>query len=144
MKQRNDHGFSLVEVLVAAGVIALSLLSTVAFIRKGQEFLAVDKHRRMARSIIERTLEVAPYQVENYNNLVATTSPPPATDVVIDAETNPNLHGSLTVTVSDEQAGVSGQVVPYRVVTAKVIWTEPAGGNDTVTIEQWLSNIQRD
>jgi hypothetical protein len=143
MKQRYASGLSLVEVLVAAGIITLSLLSTVAFIRKGQEFLTVDKHRRMARSIIERTLENAPYQVENYNNLVTTVSPPPATDVIIDPETNPHLHGSLTVTVSDEQAGVSGHAAPHRVATASVTWTEPWGGKDTVSIEQWLTNIQR-
>jgi hypothetical protein len=104
----------------------------------------VDKHRRMARSIIERTLENQPYRVENYNNLITTTSPPPATDVVIDAETNPGLHGSLTVTVSNERAGVSGLAVRHRVVTAWVNWTEPGGGKDTVSIEQWLTNIQRD
>jgi prepilin-type N-terminal cleavage/methylation domain-containing protein len=144
MKPLNAHGFSLIEVLVAASVITLSLFSTVAFIRKGQELLMVDKHRRMARSIIGRTLENQPYRVENYNNLITTASSPPAADVVIDAETNPNLHGSLTVTVSDERAGISGQVVRHRVVTAWVTWTEPGGGKDTVSIEQWLTNIQRD
>lgn len=144
MNPLNASGFTIIEALVAASIITLSLLSTVAFIRKGQELLMVDKHRRMARSIVERTLENQPYQVENYNNLFTTASPPPATDVVIDAETNPDLHGSLTVTVGDEQPGVSGQTVRYRVVTAWVTWSEPGGGKDTVSIEQWLTNIQRD
>jgi prepilin-type N-terminal cleavage/methylation domain-containing protein len=124
MKPLNAHGFSLIEVLVAASVITLSLFSTVAFIRKGQELLMVDKHRRMARSIIGRTLENQPYRVENYNNLITTASSPPAAD--------------------DERAGISGQVVRHRVVTAWVTWTEPGGGKDTVSIEQWLTNIQRD
>jgi prepilin-type N-terminal cleavage/methylation domain-containing protein len=39
MKPLNAHGFSLIEVLVAASVITLSLFSTVAFIRKGQAYV---------------------------------------------------------------------------------------------------------
>jgi hypothetical protein len=143
-KGRNVRGFSLVEVLIAGSIITLSLLSTVAFIRKGEELLAVDKHRRMARAIIERTLEGTQYQVDNYNNLVTTPSPPPpATAVVIDADAIPNLLGSLAVSVGPEQTGVNGQTAPYRAITAWVTWTEPGGGRDTVSIEQWLTNIQR-
>jgi prepilin-type N-terminal cleavage/methylation domain-containing protein len=144
MQRLNARGFSLIEVLVAAGVVSLSLVSTVAFIRKGQELLMVDKHRRMARAIIGRTLESQPYRAEFYNNLVTTAPSPSATGVVIDAETSPALNGFLTVTVSDEQAGVNGHAAAHRIVTARVTWTEPGGNKDTVSIEHWLTNIQRE
>jgi hypothetical protein len=56
-KPRGERGMSLVEVLIASLVIALSVIAVVAFVRKGQDMLAVDNHRRMARGIIDRTLD---------------------------------------------------------------------------------------
>jgi Tfp pilus assembly protein PilV len=139
-KPRNDRGFTLVEVLIASLVIALSVIAVVAFVRKGQDMLAVDKHRRMARGIIERTLENAQYQPENYPNLASI----PATDVVIDADMDPDLLGSLTVAVGDSVTQVNGNYAPYRAVTATVTWTERGGKNDTVRVAKWLTNVQRD
>ena len=72
MKKSTQHGFTLVEVLVAAAVIALSLFSVVAFVRKGQDQVTLDKHRRMARSIVERTIEDPVYDIVNYPNLTTT------------------------------------------------------------------------
>ncbi|MBN2189411.1 MAG: type II secretion system protein [Chitinispirillaceae bacterium] len=139
MKLRNDRGFTFVEVLVASLVTALSLISMVAFVRKGQEMLTVDKHRRMARGIIERTLENGQYQPENYKNLVSI----PETDVVIDADMDPELQGSMTVAVGDSVTQVNGINVPYRPVTATVAWTERDGRKDTVRVAKWLTNVQR-
>jgi prepilin-type N-terminal cleavage/methylation domain-containing protein len=142
MKQRNIRGFSLVEVLVASLVIALSVVAVVAFVRKGQEMLAIDKHRRMARGIVERTLENDQYQPEKYNNLVTATS---TASVVIDEEMDPDLNGSLTQAVSAEQRLIYGtDTIPYRTVTATVMWTERGGNSDTVRIAKWLTNVQRD
>jgi prepilin-type N-terminal cleavage/methylation domain-containing protein len=144
MKPRNDQGFTLVEVLVASVVVAISIFSVIAFVRKGQDLLAIDKHRRMARGIIERTLENAKYQPENYNNLVSTSA---TSDVVLDEERSPNLHGSLTVAVGDSVTQVNGINAPYRPIKATVTWKEPgraAGNDETVSITKWLTNIQRE
>jgi prepilin-type N-terminal cleavage/methylation domain-containing protein len=142
MKPRNDRGFSLVEVLVAAAVIALSLFAVVAVVRKGQDMIAIEKHRGMARGIIEQTLEKPPYQPEYYNSLT-TISSPTATNVIIDPGMNPNLQGSLTVAVGAEVTTVNSVTAPYRAVTATVTWTESGSPSQTVTITKWLADVQR-
>ena len=138
---KSNKGYSLIEVLVAAAVITLSLIAMVAFVRKGHEMIAVQKHRAMARGFVQRQLENPPYQPEYYNTLTTISSPPPS-DVVLD--TGINLHGSLTVTVNDEQPNINGINAPHRAVTAAVVWTEPGGNNDTVRITKLLTDVQRD
>ena len=141
MKRRSDHGFTLVEVLVAAGVIAISLFSVIAFVRKGNDLLAIDKHRRLARGIVERTLENQKYRPESYNSLVTASA---TTTVVIDSTITPALSGSLIVAVGDSVTTVNGKNAPYRPVTVKVTWVEPTGqteANDTVKITKWLTNL---
>jgi prepilin-type N-terminal cleavage/methylation domain-containing protein len=136
----DDRGFSLVEVLVAAAVITLSLVAVVAFVRKGQEMIAIQKHRAMARGIIERTLESGQYQSENYGALVTNTSPTKI-DVVI--QTTPNIGGGLWVAVGAEVTQVNGVDAPHRIVTATVTWPEPGGGDETVTIAKWVTDAKR-
>ena len=140
-KPRSDRGMSLVEVLIASLVIALSVIAVVAFVRKGQDMLAIDQHRRMARGIIQRTLENDKYQPENFNNLVTTSA---TSSVVIDSEMTPQLAGSFTIAVSDSQPKVNNHPATYRTVTATVWWTEAGGRNDTVKIAKWLTNVSRD
>ena len=138
----NNKGFTLVEILVAGVVIALSLFATVAMVRKGQEMIALDKHRRMARGIIERTLEDSDYQPGDYNNLATITSPTP-TDTIIDPKGN--IHGSLTVAVGAEQPLINGAAIPYRIITAAITWAElGSASNETVSISKWVTNIPDD
>lgn len=144
MKSCSNRGYSLIEILVAAAIIGISLIAVVAFVRKGQEMISIDKHRRVARGMIERTLEDLQYQPENYSNLPAQPAAPVIDDMIIDAETTPNIHGTLVVSVGNEQATVNGKTVPHRAVTATVTWTEIDGKCDTVSITKWLTNVQRE
>ena len=138
---KSNKGYSLVEVLVAAAIITLSLVAVVAFVRKGQEMIVVQKHRAMARGIVEKKLEQRPFQPDNYSEI---PNPFTTTDssVIIDSGTTPNLQGTLTVSVSNPKVTATG-AVPYRAVTATVTWTEPGGGNDTVTVTKWLTDVKR-
>jgi prepilin-type N-terminal cleavage/methylation domain-containing protein len=139
MKNKTISGFTLVELIVAAIVLALAITSTVTMVRKGQEMIAIDKHRRMARGVIERTLESKDYQPEDYSNLTTITTPTPK-DTIIDPKGD--IHGNLTVTVGAEQQTINGVVTPYRVITATITWTEPgSAGKDTVRISKWVTNI---
>jgi prepilin-type N-terminal cleavage/methylation domain-containing protein len=141
-RSSGNRGFSLVEVLMAASVITLSLVAVVTFVRKGQEMTNLQKHRAMARGFVQSQLENPPFQPEYYNTLSSIPSLP--TDSVVDIDAAMNLHGALTVSIGAEQADVNGIASPYRPVTATVIWTEPGGDNDTVTMTKWLADVQRD
>jgi type II secretory pathway pseudopilin PulG len=141
-------GFSLIEILVAGALIALSVLTVVAFVRKGQEMIALQKHRAMARGIILQRLEQPPYQPEYYNNLTTIASPVP-TEVTLDTSTNPDIVGKLTISISDSTAqitsGISDNDAMHRVITATIKWVE-YGRNDSESVSstKWLADVQRD
>lgn len=122
------QGFSLVEILVAASIIALSIISVVVFVRKGQEQVVLDKHRRMGRAILQRTFEDSRFDIYNYPNLVTGMD---TQNVVIDPTTTPPLTGIFTVRVGNEQtmtgAGASAVVVPFRGIWALLKWNEYGG-----------------
>jgi prepilin-type N-terminal cleavage/methylation domain-containing protein len=137
-------GFSLVEVLIAAVILSISLLSIVAFVRKGHEQIAFDRHRRFARGIIDRTLESARFQPESYTDF--DSAPPPVVTVeTIDPKTK--LTGTLTVTVGLEEPSIQGAAVPHRHVKAAVVWNEELNKNvvkpETVNVEKWLTKVER-
>ncbi|MGA2507153.1 MAG: type II secretion system protein [Chitinispirillaceae bacterium] len=144
MKKSNhcSKGFSLVEVLVAAAMVALSLVSVVAFVRKGQDEVAIDRHRRMARGIVERTLENPAYDMINYLNLVTKDSLRTNLDT-IDWKTTPPLTGNLRVKISDTvtQAVATGSSFPYRKVTVTMSWYEHINSNpDTIRCEKRVTD----
>jgi type II secretory pathway pseudopilin PulG len=144
MKKSNhcSRGFSLVEVLVAAAMVALSLVSVVAFVRKGQDQVAVDRHRRMARAVVERTLEDPAYDMSNYLNLVTTDLLRTNLDT-IDWKTTPPLTGNLRVKISDSvtQAVVTGSSFSYRKVTVTMSWNEHINSNpDTIRCEKRVTD----
>jgi len=148
MLSSNTKGFSLVEVLVAAVIVTLSLFGIITMARKGQEQLSLNSHRNEARGIIERTIENQQFIPENYKNLVTIATPTPQ-DVVIDGKAG--IHGSLTVTVNAEQNQTGAaplSLIPYREIIAAISWTETGSGGasytETVTVRKFLSNVQRD
>jgi Tfp pilus assembly protein PilW len=143
MKDRNDRGYSLVEVLVASAVVALSLIAVVAVVRKGQDMVSLQNHRAMARGIVERTLEQPPFQPEYYGTIPSPFTTTIDNNVIIDTLTTPSLKGTLTVSVGLENATLIADA-PYRAVTVTLTWTEPGGSNETVTIAKWLADVQRD
>ncbi|MBN2036990.1 MAG: type II secretion system protein [Chitinispirillaceae bacterium] len=135
-----NRGFTLVEILVAAVVISLSLFATIAMVRKAQELTSLDRHRRAARAIIERTLETPTYTRDAYYGLAAGTQ---NQNVLIDKRNN--LQGTLTVTVGNEQNinGAMGIAIPHKRITMTVTWQERSAANTTTTesvnIEKWVS-----
>ncbi|MBN1130855.1 MAG: prepilin-type N-terminal cleavage/methylation domain-containing protein [Chitinispirillaceae bacterium] len=134
---KNAKGFTLVELLVAAAVISLSLFATVAMVRKGQEVIALDKHYRTAHGIVQRTLENPRYQPENYANLTA----PANQSVPIDN----TIQGTLSVVIGNEQALINGTSLPHRVITATVTWRElNSNQNETVSTSKWIADVQRE
>jgi prepilin-type N-terminal cleavage/methylation domain-containing protein len=131
--ENNDRGFSLIEVLVAAAVVAVSLFSVVAFVRKGNDMASIDRDRRVAREIVDTTLEGQRFLPANYDLIPGTITSNSVT-----------LYNGLTATRSftiDTTGVIAG--VNYKTIAVKVQWLEPgASANDFVQIERWVPDIQ--
>jgi hypothetical protein len=129
--QRKAGGFSLVEVLVAAGVMCFAVIAVIAMVRKGQEQIWVDKHRRAARAIVDTLLEEPKYNPGNYFSINDAT-------LTGSISLDNNLQAADTIIISSQ----SDSGVPYKKIRVKVQWVEPAGGAvDSVAMERWIPNI---
>ena len=127
----NTKGFSLVEILVAAAVVCLAVFAVVAVVRKGQEQMWVEKHRRVARAMIDTILEAPKYSPGNYASILKdTTSDSVALDTYLKA-------GRRVAIDSQNDSGVV-----YRRIRASLRWREPgAGASDSVAMEKWVPQI---
>ena len=135
----NPFGFSLVEIMVSAAIISIMLVAIVAMVRKGQEFIPLNRHMQFARGIIARTLEQEAYQPENYNNIASGTI---TETVILDPKTN--LQGTFTMTISAQLAQVQGVAIPHKEITAVINWLEPGTPpvTQTVRIVKWVTYLQ--
>jgi prepilin-type N-terminal cleavage/methylation domain-containing protein len=150
MKKMNPYGFTIVEIIVASVVLALSLTATVSMVRKAQELSSLDQHRRKARGFIDGQFETSTYQQLNYYNLNPKNKSPDTnftSTITIDSTSSAvkiqgKLKTSISVLKNLTNAGVN---YPYKIVTISVAWKEygvkgtaPAD-SEKVTIEKWIS-----
>ena len=134
MNKLGIKGFSLIETLVAAAVIAFAVLSVVAIVRKGQEYTWVNLHRRTARAILDTTLEGAQFYPGNYGSIPASI----ASDSVSLDPTNgrPKAKRSFSITSG------TVDIVAYKSITVKLLWQEYAGAAaDSVVVERRVPDI---
>jgi prepilin-type N-terminal cleavage/methylation domain-containing protein len=137
--ERRRTGYTLVETLVAAAILAIVIMSTIAVVRKGRELDITDRHRRVARAIITAEFELPKYDCSGYRNLIDGTT---TRQVVIDPHNGSvgnTLKGTLTVMVRQGTAtfGAAG-TIPYRAVYITVHWLEPQG-TETVSIKKRIA-----
>jgi hypothetical protein len=132
--------FSLVETLVAAAVIGVAAFAVIAVVRKGQEQMVVDKHRRTARAIVNTILEAPRFSPGNYLSILNTTTIPGS--YIIDNKSN--LQATSTFAITDNLYADAVSRIPYKKIWVKLQWTEPVGGAvDFVAMEKWVPNIPR-
>jgi len=145
MSIKDQSGFTIIEVLVAAAVVSFSVIGTVAIVRKSQEMISQDKNRRAARGFIVKTLEQPTFEPENYAALATSTA---TQSVAINAAAG--INGTLTTAISDEKTQ-SGAVdpygtainIPYREITVTVKWNEMGDKKDSVQVWKRIANVQR-
>jgi prepilin-type N-terminal cleavage/methylation domain-containing protein len=134
----DQRGFSFVEIMVAAALISVMIVAVIAMVRKGSEWIPLNRHMRFARGIIASTMEKQAFQPENYNNCVAGTT---TTTEILDPKTN--LQGTFTFTINAEVAQVNGVAVPHKEITGVITWVEPGNPDtQTVRIVKWLTYLQ--
>jgi type II secretory pathway pseudopilin PulG len=144
VKKKPSRGFTLIESLVAAVIVALSVIMIVAVVRKGREIDVNDLHRRTARAIINAKLESRQYSYSNFLNLSAGSSFPAETDTLDDRHDGGTvpLTGTLTVYVKDSSVTAKDGVtnIPIKKIRMKMLWSEREFP-DSIIIEKCVANI---
>lgn len=127
-------GFTLAELIVAAGVTALTILALVGVVRKGTEITYVNQHRQRARAVIDSCFECPAYSFRNYDNLPGANGTPVLIDERDKSSAADDLPGTLNILVSIHDTNKTPlpnpidparDYVEYKTVTMTVSWQEP-------------------
>lgn len=133
----SNHGYSLIEVLVAGILLSLVIVSIYAVTSQGVKVDAEGTVRRAAFLELERILESPEYASSNYSNLADSTLP---SVVLLDRDAN-NITATPTVAVTSVSFSGGGVAnIPAKRVRASIIWTSE-GVLDSVWLEKLVTLI---
>lgn len=121
---RENKGYSLIEVMVAALIFIIGIFGTLAYFFYSQTNLNVERHRRTALQIAHSRLEFL--RTVSYNNIMNYAEN--GTDVNID-----EIKGKRYTTIEDLDDPEDPDTAPdYKKITVKVIWFENKRNNEVV------------
>jgi len=137
MRRTAKNGFSLVEALVSAVLIALSVITIVAVIKNGRALDINDLHRRQARAIISGVLTSPQYDYSNYVYLRANPSSKDSTVTIDSRNGGAPLLGTLNIqiVVSPAAGTIAFDVVKIRIT---LTWRDTEF-EDSIFIEKWIT-----
>ncbi len=133
----DKKGYTIVELLVSAVIVALLTIIVVSLVRKSNEITSEDAHRRRARTVIDSCFESRAYHFSNYVNLKGDTAA-----VIIDKRAGNELYGTVTISVSEERliSGLNSVSVPYKEVAIQVQWPEPQSVQ-SIHLTKWITQL---
>jgi prepilin-type N-terminal cleavage/methylation domain-containing protein len=134
-KMTDNHGFSLVELLIAASIMAITVVAVVSMVRKSREIQLSDTHRQEVRAILNAQFEKS-YGFDRYASIPVRDS---ASTVIIDTREGNPLNGTLLVEIDSTVEYASGTPIPVKKVTLSVIWNETEDETDTITMSKWVA-----
>ena len=137
---KSEKGFSLVELIVAATITILCIISIVVMLRKGREIDINDRYRRYARSIVVSEFEKTKFHHNQYTNLLTQAGATTQSVVIDDRGAESDITGTLTTTIGaqDSIAAADGMQVPYIPVTINISWST-TDGNDNITLTKQIA-----
>lgn len=164
--RRHNEGSTLVELLVAASIMALIIGAIVAVIRTGSEIEMSDNHRRVARSILTTWFENE-FMAENYLDIESGFAAPDPEknqvvendtlkfkyiDVVVNNREGTPVIGSLHINVTEDimdlntnnlpNTSLEDDLVPIYKADAKIFWRElstESDFSDSITISKIIT-----
>jgi prepilin-type N-terminal cleavage/methylation domain-containing protein len=135
MKHLKKNGFSLVELLVAALILAIATVAVVSMVRKSREIQLSDNHRQEVRAIINAAFEKS-YSYRQFSSIsVQDTS----MNVLIDNRTGTPLNGTMYVSIDSTSESASGTSVPLKKVTLAISWNEDENERDSISLTKWVA-----
>jgi prepilin-type N-terminal cleavage/methylation domain-containing protein len=158
---RNNAGFTIVELLVAAVIVLVATAAVVAVVRKGAEIQVNGAHRLQARNVIVGYFE------KDFDYRRFSKDEPPRYDVIVDRKNvsipvdgdwKPSAAGAEFIL--DDRRGkdavpLNGYIffraktasqligdypISYHEITIKVKWTEIGGNKDSVVLTKRLAD----
>ena len=137
-KLTNKIGVTLVELLVAAGVLSIAIIAIFAVISKGRELQVTDNHRRQARAIIDSLMEVKyddrDYASINNNTVTSTHSLGPGFTATI---TEQVVQSNKSFTI-----GSNINYIPVITILIRVRWNE-ADRPDSIQIQKEITGVRK-
>jgi prepilin-type N-terminal cleavage/methylation domain-containing protein len=133
---KNNRGFSIIELLVAATVIAVCTFGFISMMRKGGEISTADKHRRQARVTIDGLFETN-YNYINYSQLKQKDFPRIDSFVI---DTRPGgipLQAAITAAISDSTVNQ----IPVKIINLTAQWKEDNGEIETIALSKWITQV---
>lgn len=132
---RQMQGYTLVEVLVASTIIAISVISLVLLLRKGREIETVSIHRRAAHRIADSLLEMPRFTPTGYNLLGPSND---SFQTVLQERSGGDVIASVRTSIGNE-ATCSG--VPCKKIHLNISWEEPEGA-ESLAIARWMAKAE--
>jgi type II secretory pathway pseudopilin PulG len=140
-KDADARGFSLVEVIVSAVLVSLSVVAVVSSVSTGVRLQVTDNDRRQARTLIQSVFEEQ-YDFRNYNSIVPNTTH--TETVIIDNRDGIPLQGELTAVVQNTTLGAdNGCTFPARQVTITCRWNVDPQTVDSIQLTKIIAQAQR-
>jgi type II secretory pathway pseudopilin PulG len=135
MNTGSNKGYTLVELIVAAVIIALSVITVVIVIRVGANLTAESNERRAARSLIQGRFE-RDYNLWKYNEILPTENP--VEEIITDDPAFPN-GAKLSTTVTE--ATVAD--VPVKKIAATLEWYADDGTTrrGVLSLSKTIANV---
>jgi prepilin-type N-terminal cleavage/methylation domain-containing protein len=158
---RNNAGFTIVELLVAAVIVLVATAAVVAVVRKGAEIHVNGVHRLQARNVIVGYFE-NDFAYQRFSK-----DEPPRYDVIVDrkkvsipvdgdwkpsaagaefvlddrrGEGTIPLNGYISFRAKTASQPIGDYSAPYHEITIKVKWTEAGGDGDSVVLTKRLAD----
>jgi type II secretory pathway pseudopilin PulG len=141
---RTASGFTIIESLVSALILTICLSAVVMVVRIGTQLQAADNNLRQARGILRSTFEDE-FGFRQYGTIPDSTTR--VNIIVIDPRDGNILQGHLSKIVgSDSIRSSSGTIMPVKIITLVLNWTETGAGQDTtvrtLTMDKILAEIR--
>lgn len=127
---RNEQGFTLLEILATAIIVAVSLISLYMGILYADKQLQRNYHDRVATLHASGEIEWQMYYRKNYKEFEEFSNKVVLIDRLAE---NRLLNGTMSMKVTESQENPFGSGIPYKVLEIRVSWLEP-GDRETRTV----------
>jgi Tfp pilus assembly protein PilV len=157
--RKGTSGVTLVELMVAAVIILVSVIATVGVIRMSTSMQVTDYHRRQARALAMSEFETTfgfnrfstgeyVSAAHGYNidltdieiNVEVSTEPIAIMRVVGDNTFDGNIVVAVTPRNRDIGLGIGNEILAHEIAIT-VTWVEPNGHTDFITLTKELTSI---